>query len=454
MNMLNKLVTAAAVTIAYTGAAIAAPDFSELGNSLTPIGAIQAGNEAGTIPAWDGGLCEPPAGYSPKDRRGGWPYIDPFADEKPLYSITSENMAEYDALLTEGTKVLLTRYPDSHRIDVYPTHRTVCYPDWVYENTIAGAGQARLVGSAPGVADSHARVPFPIPQTGQEAMWNSLLRFHGANETGDFYQYLGDRSGTRTLVDITSSLEDHQYWDNTREGRDDTTFWRLVASIVAPASKAGEKQMRVQYVRADQRSPMAWQYLPGQRRVRMAPEFTYDTISAASGVLLFDEINGFDGKMDKFDFELIGRQEVLVPYNAYRRWNMPSEEAFGSRHVNPDAQRWELHRVWVVEATLKPGERHVQSRKKFYLDEDSWAILAYVGFDQNDNPHHYKENHVYMEYEKPTLRSNSVYDLYDLSTGNRSANGVPGARGTGYVWVDRHPPNTFSPSALSGRGIR
>src|SRR5690606_5699841 len=132
---------------------------------------------------------------------------------------------------------------------------------------------------------------------------------------------------------------------------------------------------------ADLQDTRAWSYIPGQRRVRQAPEFTYDTVSTLSGVLLFDEINGFDGKMDRFDFELVGRKEMIVPYNAYRRWAGAAQDSYVGSLVKPELRRYELHRVWVVEATLKEGKRHTQKKKVFYLDEDSWTMLAYEAYD-------------------------------------------------------------------------
>jgi len=457
--LIQKQMIVAFFALLSAGGALAATtqnSASMLGNELTPLGAIKAGNSNGTIPEWEGGICEPVPGYEPKDARGGHPYVDPFADESPRFTITASNLDQYRDQLPEGTVVLLERFPDTYRVDVFPTHRTVCYPEYVYENTIKNVNKPRLVGDAPGLADSHAQIPFPIPETGQEVMWNVLVRYAGPNEISDSIQYLGDTAGYVSLVDANKGVEARDYWDNSLSYEEEMTFWELIQTKVAPASQAGSSQLRIQYIRADLYSPKAYVYIPGQRRVRMAPEFTYDTVSTASGVLLFDEINGFDGKMDKFDFKLLGRKEMIVPYNAYRRWEAP-REAFnpGLLHTDPDAERWELHRVWVVEATLKEGERHTQSRKKFYVDEDSWAILAYVGFDQENEPHHYMPIWAYQEYEKPTFRSNAVYDLYDLSTGARASTGLPGPAGTGYLWPDEpHPPGTFTPGRMTGRGVR
>ena len=68
---------------------------------------------------------------------------------------------------------------------------------------------------------------------------------------------------------------------------------------------------------------------------------------------------------------------MLVPYNTYRlTYHANPKEVLHDHHLNPDLLRWELHRVWVVEATLKPGEQHAYSRRVFYVDEDTWAAVA------------------------------------------------------------------------------
>jgi len=97
---------------------------------------------------------------------------------------------------------------------------------------------------------------------------------------------------------------------------DDQPNKLLVTDALYPPAQVGTMQLRYQYSRMDLKGQPTWSYIPGQRRVRMAPEFTYDGVApSVGGVLLYDEINGFDGKMDRFDFKLLGRKEMFVPYN-------------------------------------------------------------------------------------------------------------------------------------------
>ncbi|WP_296259690.1 MULTISPECIES: DUF1329 domain-containing protein [unclassified Pseudomonas] len=459
MNNKNKIMLGA-VGLLMIGQVLGAPsedEIAQLGKTLTPMGAIKAASADGTIPAWDGGVCKPPSDYKPiMGDKGGSPYADLFNNEKPLYVITAANMAKYDKQLDEGNKELLKRYPDSYKLEVYPTHRTACYPQFVYDNTIKNVRKPKLVGSAPGVADAHAQVPFPIPKSGYEVMWNALLRYEVPYMEGSQDAYLIDTSGGKTLTSTQTIANRNLYWDNSLDSVPaNQPYWALIATTTAPSSQVGTKQLRQAFLDPDQRDSMAWSYIPGQRRVRLAPEFKYDTVSTTSGgVLLFDEIQGFDGKMDKFDFKLLGRREMLVPYNDYKAWAASSDQINAPKHVNPDLMRWELHRVWVVEGTLKPGERHVQKVKRFYIDEDSWTFLAYNSEDQSGKIQHVIHFPAIQQYEKPAFRS-SQYLLYDLSKGvyaNGSMMGAPGK--TGFAVVQPWSSNFFTPSSLAGTGVR
>jgi hypothetical protein len=50
-------------------------------------------------------------------------------------------------------------------------------------------------------------------------------------------------------------------------------------------------------------------------------------------------------------------------------------------HLNPDYMRYEKHRVWVLEAKLKPNSRHIYAKRVLYLDEDSWAATLPDNYD-------------------------------------------------------------------------
>lgn len=457
----KKIFMLSVAGVLFAGQAVATPtdeEISQLGNTLTPLGAIKAGNADGTIPAWDGGICSPPAGYKPiMGSKGGSPYIDPFANEKPLFSISASNLDQYKDKLDKGTLELFKRYPDTYRLDVYPTHRTACYPQWVYDNTIKRVKNPKVVGDAHGLVDAMAQYPFPIPKTGYEAMWNMLVKHDVPNTEGTQSTYLIDASGGQTMISKQKIEMRVSYWDKDLDKLPaNQPYWQIISTELDPPSNTGNKILLHMFTNMHERDQMSWSYIPGQRRVRQAPEFKYDTVSTTSGgILLFDEVNGgFSGKMDRYDFKLLGRKEMYVPYNTYKAWAAEPELINTPKHLNPDYLRWELHRVWEVEATLKPGARHVQKVKRFYLDEDSWSILVYQADDHAGKVHHLNYLPTIQSYEKPTFRS-GAYIMYDFPKAiytNGSRMGMPGM--TGLYVIDSFPPSKFTPGSLAGSGLR
>ena len=454
---LSKLSLALAAANLVAGLAHAAPtdaEIAELGKSLTEIGAIAAANADGSIPAFDPAkaITKPVEPYKPVNPAGGFPYTDPFAAEKPLYSITAANMDKYADKLDDGTKTLLKKYA-TYRIDVYPTHRTALLPAAVREATVKYAARPKLVGDGDGITDAHAQVPFPIPKTGKEAMWNAQLHYAAPYERADSYgTWLVDSAGNKTNLYQATVDYEHQYW--IADMANPQYFTRLINTNTEPPAKAGEIQMRFSPLRMDTTEPNAWTYSSGQRRVRLAPEFKYDTVAATTGgIELYDEISGFDGKMDRFDFKLLGRREMIIPYNAYKAQQTPIDTELTKDHLNPDVMRWELHRVWVVEATLKQGARHIYSKRDYFLDEDSWCYAAYDAYDQAGKLYRSSYWPLFVAQEQQAVRCDGQV-FYDHSKGNYAASGWVAAGMTGWHKRDPIAANRFSPDAMAGAGVR
>ncbi|WP_323146536.1 DUF1329 domain-containing protein [Pseudomonas marginalis] len=454
----KKYLLSIAVSYAMAAQGFGAPsadEIKQIGTTLTEFGATIAGNSDGSIPAYDPAkaLTKPPAGYKPINAAGGFPYIDPYANEKPLFSITSKNMAQYADKIDDGNKALLSRYPD-YRIDVYPTHRSAPpLPKFAHDNTVNNIAKPHTEGDNTGLADAHAQIAFPIPKTGYEAMWNFSTRFFRPYEVGNFATYLIDSAGEKTLVTDSNVHYEHEYWDGSKTSSEYSN--RLVNANNAPASKSGSKDMRYSPLRLDIKADSAWSYSPGQRRVRLAPEFKYDTVAAQyGGLITFDEITGFDGKMDRFDFKLLGKKEMYVPYNTYRTVSAKVDELVKKGFANPDKVRWELHRVWVVEATLKPGQRHVNSKKVFYLDEDSWNMTIYNAYDGAGKLYRSQNFLPFVAYEGvPMIRSEGVL-MYDHTKGAYGLASLPFDTRTGWYTSEPFSPNLLSPAAMAGAGIR
>jgi hypothetical protein len=381
---LHALLLAAGMAApALAPAAVTADEARQLGSTLTEFGAVQAGNADGSIPAYTGGLTQAPAGH--KSGSGRW--ADPYADEKPLYRIDSKSLAQHADKLSEGQKHLLKTHP-GYYLDVYPSHRSAAYPDKVLKATVRNATGCSATKDGLAVDPAcRGGLPFPIPKSGRDVLWNLLLRYltdHTvATENGR--AWLVDANAKATLVSDQYTLQERPYYQVDQKDRDPQMFWRTYSVTRSPARLAGEMTMLIDYLDTDAKPRRAFSYSPGQRRVKQAPEFSYDTpVAQLGGLTFFDELFMFSGKMDRFDFKLLGRREMLIPYNNYKLYgDCPELKQFAGPTINPACERWELHRVWVVEATLKPGQRHANSRRTYYMDEDGAGAGMFDAFDGN-----------------------------------------------------------------------
>ena len=445
---LRTLAAIAAASCALAAHAAVSPEEAKaLGTTLTAVGAEKAANKDGTIPAYGGGLTTPPAGYKSGD--GIRP--NPFASEKPRFSVDAKNMGQYAGNLTEGTKALLQKYP-TFRVDVYPTQRTVAFPKYVTDNTVKNAVKAKTLNEGRSIEGAHAGFPFPIPKTGNEAMWNHLVRFNGPAYEAKYRNINVDANGRASLATEGNSVQEYPFWDNAKA--DAETYWRLKLTYTAPARRAGEALLLVDPLDIGTKDRRAWAYLPGQRRVKVAPDLSHDTPNpGTAGATTFDDTFIFNGSMDRFDFKLVGKKEMLVPYNAYAAvYQSKQDDLFKPNHLNPDLVRWELHRVWVVEATLKEGKRHVYSKRTFYLDEDSWAALASDAYDARGQL--WRAGFAYMapSYDLPAPYTD-MFGHYDLVSRVYSVTGFIAETG-GLRHTKALSEREWTADALAGSGIR
>jgi len=443
MNFKRAILTAAAAaTMAGTVGAATPDEATQLGKTLTPLGAEKAGNKDGSIPAWDGGLTRPAAG----NKAGGRRDQDPFASEKPLYSITAKNMDQYADKLTDGTRAMLKKYT-SYRIDVYPTHRTAAAPQWVYENTAKNATAAKL-NDRQFPAGAFGGIPFPIPKNGAEAMWNHLLNWRG--DSIDFVDraYLITSEGKPVMTVDAAAAQSMPYYD--KDSSPDATggnYWSIRLVNAGPPIRAGEAILG--RLNLDAERDASYVYLAGQRRTRKLPNACCDTPTpATAGVMSFDELNVFSGRLDRFDWKLLGKKDILIPYNSNRSLAGKDLDLVGPHHLNPDMVRWELHRVWVVEANLKPGMRHVAPKGRYYLDEDTWtAVLG----DRWDAKGQLWKTMWQLPVSMPDLPATTpiTFGFYDLLSNTWFANLVMNEKPYQYKAVPRYPEAAFSQDSLN-----
>lgn len=458
------------VSVAITASALAAvspEEAKQLGGSvLTEWGAERAGNKEGSIPAWTGERIKIPASYNPSEP-GQVP--DPFGD-KPLYTITAQNAAQYADKLSVGQLELLKKYPN-FRMNIYPTHRTVNFPKAVIENTLKNATACHTGKGGLSMEGCYAGVAFPIPKTGNEVVWNHLTAYSPAAFAGMTNSWIVDASGKPQLQGLQNVSYHFAFWDTDKPGprASNTLYWMLRFDTEAPARLVGQKYVILSPLDPIDPGQRAWLYVPGQRRVKLAPDLAYDTPSPASGgASTMDEQQVFLGAQDRFDFKLKGKKERYLIVNDNRSADFkvcPPEVFLTKNFPNPDCVRFELHRAWEVEATLKPGFRNIMPKRVMYFDEDWSGAALGDQYDAASKLYRVDYSPVYLWYappnsDNPNFAQNSQFNLHsnsltmDLQTGIWAASSLFGCKGCGYVPIKPKPDVFYSPEALAGEGIR
>ncbi|MCB1741103.1 MAG: DUF1329 domain-containing protein [Gammaproteobacteria bacterium] len=450
----HAAVAALALVLAAAAAqaAVTAEEAKALTGRLTPMGAERAGNASGTIPAWDGGLTTVPPDYKPGHRQ-----FDPFAADKPVLKITAENMAQHSDKLSEGVRAMLQKYPKTFRLDVYPTRRSAAAPQWVYDNTARNAVSAKLENDGMTVVGAHGGVPFPIPKSALEVRMNHLTRWRGETSLSRMKTWSMTANGRKVLASENTDEAQHPYYyrDSSAAQNSESILNYAILVTTAPAFRAGEALM-VHETFDFAKGRSIWQYLAGQRRVRQAPNIAFDTPNAvASGVNFVDETFGGVGSPERFDWKLLGKKEMYIPYNTNRLQTVPDEQAIAEHHLAPEQLRWELHRVWVVEATLKADKRHAVPKRVYYYDEDTWGTALYDGWDAQGKLWRTQFMLPFAAPDIPAQVNNATNVLFNLQTGSWVYDYAMGdGGGDQYRPFARKPASYFSPEALAGRLAR
>jgi hypothetical protein len=448
MNRLSLVLTAAVVALALPQAASAKltrAELDRLSADLTPVGAEKAGNKEGTIPAFDGGLTKPPAGWSQ-----GQPYADPYAGDKPLFTITAANAAQYKDKLSAGEQELLKRYPN-FRMAVYPTHRSAGFPAKVMDQAKAQAENTDIEGGAVRNVSS-VYFPFPIPKTGLEAVWNHLLRYTGGGMEDDYDTFLVRPSGDYSKFSLRLKRIYASNFDNPKPAE----LNRYISYYTYPASLEGTVYLVHDPVDAVGNARAAWIYNAGQRRVRRAPDLAYDMITDGSeGMYVVDQVDAYNGAPDRYDWKLVGKKEVFVAYNTNKMLDkgLKYVDIVQKNTINPDNVRYELHRVWVVEGTLKEGSKHLYGKRTFYLDEDSWNVMLEDAYDTRGGLWRVGI-HGLVQYYDAQVPQYSFNMWHDLTSGGYALYGISNENKVVRKVGNSGKVNDFEPDALRRLGTK
>ncbi|MDR8016924.1 DUF1329 domain-containing protein [Ectopseudomonas guguanensis] len=432
-------------------AAVSPDEAAKLGNTLTPVGAEMAGNADGSIPAWTGGL---PTNAGVVDPRGF--LADPFANEQPLFTITAQNVDQYKDKLTPGQLAMFKRYPESYKMPVYPTHRSASLPAAVLEATKQNAVNTKMVEGGNGLENFQTANPFPIPQNGLEVIWNHITRYRGGSVRRLVTQATPQANGSYSLVYFLDEFVFRDALTDYDPSKAGNVLFYFKQRVTAPSRLAGNVLLVHETLDQVKEPRLAWLYNAGQRRVRRAPQVSYDGPgTAADGLRTSDNLDMYNGAPDRYDWQLIGKKEIYIPYNAYKldSPNLKYADIIKAGHINQDLTRYELHRVWHVTATLKSGERHIYAKRDFYIDEDTWQAALIDHYDGRGTLWRVAEAHAQYYYDKQ-VPWYTLETLYDLLSGRYLALGMKNEEKQAYDFNYKAASSDYTPAALRQAGVR
>lgn len=446
------LTAAMLAIVVYTlpaSAKVSAEQAAQLGGEkYTCIGAERAGDTNG-YPAFTGKF------------QGSWPGVKanagydpgPYADEQPLFTITAANMSQYQSKLTPGEIALFQKYPDTYRMQVYPTHRDFKDSDATCKRTKHNAVTSEVIDGGKGVTGTGGAIPFPFPQGGLQAIWN--IANAGRTWTQDCICDIADvyangnvawgKQRLKVLTMNNNPDDPAQYTD-----RINTYFY---AGFMLPDRMKGFVAVGFQPNNYTEGGTSSWQYLPGTRRVRQAPEIGFDYPVPPAGFRTVDDDYGFNGSPERYTWKLVGKKEFYLPYANFKV-NDPAikyDDLLKKGTINPDYVRYELRRVWVVEGTLKEGMRHIYHKRVLYADEDSWLALMADNYDARGQLWRVSLiTYFYSQQSGSWNRGTSVY--HDLQAGSYEAGYLTNESNLWWELNKPIQPIQFSPAALRQMG--
>ncbi|MGE8338016.1 DUF1329 domain-containing protein [Pseudomonas laurylsulfatiphila] len=431
-------------------AAVPQAEADKLGKSLTPMGAEMAGNADGSIPAW-----KPMAKNAGTVDSKGF-LSNPFASEKPLFTITAQNVDQYKDKLAPGQYAMFKRYPESFKMPVYPSHRGATVPDDVFAAIKRNATNTNLVSGGNGLENFETAIPFPIPKSGVEVIWNHITRYRGGSVTRLVTQATPQPNGSFSLVYFQDQFVFRDKMKDYDPKNPGNILFYFKQKVTAPARLAGGVLLVHETLDQVKEPRSAWVYNAGQRRVRRAPQVSYDGPgTAADGLRTSDNLDMYNGAPDRYDWKLEGKKEMYIASDSYKL-DDPSlkyTDIIKAGHINQDLARYELRRVWHVVATLKEGQRHIYAKRDFYIDEDTWQAAVIDHYDGRGQLWRVGEAHAENYYDKQ-VPWYALEALYDLQSGRYLALGMKNEEKSAYDFGFQATTSDFTPAALRQDGVR
>lgn len=454
---MNKKGVALAVALAMNAglmatahAKVSPEEAAKLGKELTCTGAERAGNADGSIPEFTGKYLGEVPGWKHVKFSGGQP-VDPYANEKPIAVITAQNVAQYAERLSEGQKAMFKQYPDTFKMNIYPGHRDFRYPDSVCEGVKQNALTAEVENEGMGVK-TNGPVPFPIPKTAMEVLWNHQLPARSFNED--------------KLHDVASVMPNGSIGWARMHGRN----LALVNDPKKPAGTSSSLSLNTTLLPARDKGVMSvthepynyltvgrqsWSYSPSTRRVRQLPGYGYDQpMIGTNGTMTIDEDRLFNGPPDRYSWKLLGKREMYIPANTFgtNSADVKYADLLTKNHPNPEFLRYELRRVWVLEATVKEGYRHVYGKRVLFLDEDTWHAVIADNYDARGALWKFAMINYYYHPDMSAWQAGSQF-YHDLNSGQYTGYSMTNEAKRGPILNDgKLTASMYTPDAIRALG--
>lgn len=444
--LIRTLGAAGAALVLAAGSPVRAADAARLGAELTPSGAEKGPNKDGAIPAWGGNEAQ----------QSGWSYGKfrgdhfKYKGDKSTLTIDASNADKFADKLSPGQLQMLKQVK-GYRMDVYPTRRSCGVPDFVADNTRKNVGTAKIGTDGWSLKEAFVPgFPFPMPENGTEAMWNSKMHYRGVGvDYKNVVTTVSPRKGGSEWIRAGQEFTAYMPWGakgSAQLSKLPQIEYYAYFAYTSPTALAGQA-LAISYF-LDQPGSETFYYFPGQRRVRRMPTYSYDSPQIGmENQYTLDEPFVFNGTLDRFDWKLAGKKEMYVPYNSFGAYNFAAkaEDIAKPDFIDPGQRRYELHRVWVIEATVKQGARHTAPKRTFYLDEDSWNLVLADDYDAQGKLAKVREGFLIPVYETGTCDV-SAFVQYNLNEGRYVFDMHAAGTGSDVKWV----PESSGPRFKSG----
>jgi Protein of unknown function (DUF1329) len=229
--------------------------------------------------------------------------------------------------------------------------------------------------------------PFPIPNSAYEIIWNHLLAYRGHKVTTQ--KTMWAPGGAGRYIPSTYQVDMINLW-NPENGatsfKEDT--WRFLRwTFLSPEMSAMTSHLERTSFDLTMAPGRRWSFNLDSFRVRRAPNNSYGNFMPfTNSILTFDSQRGYEGNPDRYDWTVVSQADYYLPNNSYRLASkgLADENVLAGNHLNRTYARYELQRVWVVDAILKYKDTHPYHRRRFYVQNDTWQILATEQYSKDE----------------------------------------------------------------------